>query len=146
MCLIIDKTIHTGKFGCMPKIAKNDILVYKCLDISTFSGRKIITPYKHYPITFDENGIFTYPKVRLQKIANTEITKGIHAYYNKVVADKEPWIGVIEIFYAIIPKGSRYFIGVAGDIVSNNMRIFKTNEVYNKYAETHKVKSLWHSL
>ena len=144
MCLTISFAHHINN---KPKIAYTDILVYKCLDTHTLNGTpQITTPYRDYPITFDENGIFTYPKVRLEKLSHEDIGQGIHAYYydmgaRQLAAKYKRDFGC-KMFYAIIPKGSRYFIGLDFQIVANNMTIFKTKEEYDEYAKTHKTISL----
>ena len=135
MCLCVDTKKH---FNGKPKIADTDILVYKMLTLN--DEGEIVTPYQRYLIIFDENGTFTYSKVRLKKIGNSEITKGIHSFLSEIGA----WLLRYHEFdrsihYAIIPKGSRYFIGVVGDIVSNNLIVFENKEVYKKYKSTHKV-------
>lgn len=144
MCLTISFAHHINN---KPKIANTDILVYKCLDTHTLDGTpQITTPYRDYPITFDENGTFVYSKVRLEKLAPDAIGQGIHAYYYDMpamrLAAKYNRDYGCKVFYAIIPKGSRYFIGLNLQIVANNMTIFKTKKEYDEYAKTHKTISL----
>ena len=38
----------------------------------------------------------------------------------------------LNIHYAIIPKGSKFFIGREGDIASSNLVVFKNKTKYNK--------------
>ena len=106
MCLI--------KIHRFPKLAKEDIVVYKELDIVEKNEYK--TPYQHVlvklnsyiyntlPIWF---GIFNFRKIE---------GEGVHSY-------KYPRKG---LFKAIIPKGSWYYIGIIGNYASNKLYI--TNE------------------
>ena len=160
MCLYVDTNKHLANNSFVPKIAETDILVYKLLCLC--SNEEFITPYQGYPISF-EKGKFVYPKTEIGKI-NCEfftIDEGIHSYFSKsaiehildiryshidsknlIVFENENEIVYNKydsIHYAIIPKGSKYFIGIDGDIVSNNLIVFENEIVYNKYESTHKV-------
>ena len=48
----------------------------------------------------------------------------------------------IYLHYAIIPKGTNYFIGDKGDVVSENLLVFETNKDFENYCENNEVKSL----
>lgn len=97
-----------------PTIARRDITVYKRL----YSTGK--APYRdfyykkgfHYyqegePFSFIRNGSFV--KVR----------EGLHAFVSEKRAS-ESWVGVKTV-KMIIPKGSKYYRGDNGDIVSDNL-------------------------
>ena len=148
MCLTINTKYHeTNEKGyCIPKIAKTDILVFKWL--VTNINNTIESPYRKHPMTFNKKGIFKYEREECVYDFGNDlhlfypihlIYRGIHSYiYTHYYG--------ISYYYAIIPKGSEYFIGVAGDIVSNNLIVFENEEVYNKYAKTHKVTMVWHDM
>lgn len=130
MCLTINDTFH--KKGKSLK-AEQNILVYKVLERGF--DEKYYTPYQGMPINFNPNdGMFFYKNTRLLRgdIAGS-IANGIHSFFNDAKADalankfyKE------SMHYAIIPKGSRFFIGENGDIVSTNLVVFKTKKDYLK--------------
>ena len=44
--------------------------------------------------------------------------------------------------WAVIPKGSKYFIGDLDDIVSNKLIIFRTREDFRKYKREHECSKL----
>lgn len=117
MCLIIDSTKHKKLFGFyLPKIAKEDIPVYKML---YYSDSIIYTPNQWYPIKFYKN------KAILRSILTQrgrKILKGIHAYRKDIVVLEGSYH---KMHKAIIPKGSLYYIGENIDIVSTKLIIFE---------------------
>ena len=104
-----------------PLVAKKDFKVYKIL-------KNKLTPWRgfHY-----EPGIHYYQDKKLKPIK----IKSVFGYYFKIdeglhcFKDKESAIEYISnylnityrIVEMIIPKGSQYFIGKIGDIVTNNL-------------------------
>ena len=127
MCLVVEKRIRK-------KIAETDILVYKCLEKK---NGNYYTPFQNVNIFFD-NG-----KCVMEKIPNIvpkrvngrrEIEKGLHSFYKKTPANTlSAYFPRTEIYYAMIPKGSEYYIGINGEIVSNNLIVFETQKDYQKY-------------
>lgn len=136
MCLtILEKTNK--------RIARTNILVYKCLDYDLVYG--YCTPYQYYPIYFinDEWAEmkvkhFTYSRNR------KDVEEGIHAYYDKSVADdnsRRYFEGCgTKTYYAIIPKGAKYYIGHDNDIVVTELFIFKTKKDYENYVKKYDEK------
>lgn len=131
MCLYIDLTEHKNH---TPNITKKDILVYKVLYKYIQGGYE--TPYQNYFIKF-ENEKFVYPKTDMEGTFCT-IEKGIHTHRYREYGEFHVY-GYYKLFKAIIPKGSEYYIGTCGDVVSNNLIIFETNKAYNEYAKTHEI-------
>ena len=45
-------------------------------------------------------------------------------------------------FFAVIPAGSKFFVGKEddGDIVSNKLIIFESEDAYEEYCENHEVE------
>ena len=149
MCLIIyfnkHKVDENNQY--MPKIAKTDILVYKML--YKYSNYDYETPFQGTGIRFWD-GIFIYPQtdIKIRWREYDTIDAGIHTYSNKkfaksVTDSENSFYGTYryELFKAIIPKGSEYFIGISNDIVSNNLIVFETEKAYNEYAETHEISN-----
>lgn len=118
MCLIIDSTKHKKLFGFyLPKIAWKDIPVYKELHHS--GSGQISTTFRNYSVIFHKN------KAVLKSIFTRHgavIYKGIHAYRKKVIPLWDD-----QIHKAIIPKGSLYYIGLYGEIVSTKLIIFEND-------------------
>ena len=44
--------------------------------------------------------------------------------------------------WAIIPKSSKYYIGVDYDVVSDNLIVFRTREDFRKYKKEHECSKL----
>ena len=145
MCLIISKVYHKkdNNYNVKCLVAKEDILVYKCLDC--LDG-KYYTPFQYMPIMFTK-GKCVYNKVNMPKSKcywNDTIGVGIHAYSTKVKAimvakdfhktakDFHKTNGT-SMHYAVIPKGSNFYIGNNGDIVSNNLIVYRDKRCFDRY-------------
>lgn len=146
MCLTIKTTFHKkGK----PIVAERSILVYKMLE--RYMGKKYNnqyhTPYMGTPINFCDEGdnMYFYKTTRLQKdlslspcSSDKYISKGIHSFSDKKTAIdevnmyNEGSLYRMSMHYAVIPKGSKFFIGSDGDIVSTNLVVFKRKKDYDK--------------
>lgn len=142
MCLYI----HTDS---KKQIAKKDILVYKVLDID--NENHYFTPYRNYPIRFVGKR-FKYeseigePVVDYGMFNKSYIEEGIHTY-------TKPTTHYTCLFkttccYAVIPKGSKYYISCNGEeCVSNCLIIFKDKEeyeLYKKEVKTNFIKKIIH--
>jgi len=132
MCLIIEKGTNKRK-------AKADILVYKCLDENNGS---YFTPFQHFHVFFEDGKCvlkvkhFSFKKIKNETVVET----GIHSYYNKwfahdIVVRFHELHGT-EKHCAIIPKGASYYIGYYGEIVSNELIVFETEQDYKEYVKT----------
>ena len=143
MCLV-KSNIHNKNLD-KPFITKNNIVVYKALDTKKLDGTKCIcTPYRYFPIVFFEGKcVMNEPNMDFY---GTSIRRGIHAftseqrckkvcifYYNETGTKK---------FWAVIPKGSKIFVGNTNDIVSDNLIIFKSREEFRKYKKENKCVNL----
>ena len=143
MCLITSKFIHpnsNGKVKCL--VAQEDILVYKCLDC--IDG-EYCTPYQCMRLSFTK-GKYVYKKVNMVTEAictncgrgmSTGINVGIHAYGTKGAAiayskSFHNWYGT-SMHYAIIPKGSNFYIGQDEDVVSNNLIVYREKRCFDKH-------------
>lgn len=130
MCLIVEKGTNKRK-------AESDILVYKCLD--NYCTNYYTTPYQNVPVYF-KNGkcVMNTPHFSYERNGNRTIIKeGIHSYYRRIKAEYvelsyNHCFGT-KMYYAIIPKGTEYYIGTNEDIVSTELIIFKTQEDYQKH-------------
>lgn len=141
MCLTINTTFHKKE---KPIVAERSILVYKVLEryVGKENTNKYHTPYQGKRINFNPNdGMYFYKNTRIKKeLFGSEklITNGIHSFTDKQLAVNE-----VEMYsnksmyrqsmhYAIIPKGSNFYIGTDGDIVSTNLVVFKCKKDYDK--------------
>lgn len=130
--------------------AKTDLKVYKCLDYNR-AVKKYATPFQFMRVEFDEEGKFKFEmdeaifkSFKSEFQHRTFVDKGMHAYRVKNSAD----ITAMKFYehdgtathYAVIPKGSYYYVGVNNDIVANQMIIFKSKKDFDKYAEENEVK------
>ena len=136
MCLYIKKNTDAN-------IAEKDILVFKCLD---YRCGEYATSFRYYPIRFD-SGNKTELSAEIQKgdkqYVDGEyfdtILAGIHAYrnlgYATLIAYSYNMLFNTNVHYAIIPKGTKYYIGEHEDIVAERMIIFKNKKDYFKNLE-----------
>ena len=138
MCLIISKVYHKKDKSNMIKcfVAKEDILVYKCLDC--LDG-KYYTPFQYMPIMFTK-GKCVYNKVNMPKSKcywNDTIGVGIHAYSAKVkaimVAKDFHKTNGTSMHYAVIPKGSNFYVGQSDDIASNNLIVYREKRCFDRH-------------
>ena len=147
MCLFINVNFHKKKGKIVSLVAKQSILVYKVLESD---GKHYETPYECMPINFDdEYGMFFYKTTKFRvesalfglgvgSCIGYEVTRGIHSY--TTLDDAKDCVENLNkcfhsnasLHYAIIPKGSRFYIGKYGDIASSNLVVFKNKTKYSK--------------
>ena len=141
MCLITSNDYHKKDNNRNVKcfVAKEDILVYKCLDCT---NGEYSTPFQYMPIVFTK-GKYVYNKVKMsQKIGcrireNALVSKGIHAYSTrgKAIKTSKSFYGDkgTSMHYAVIPKGSNFYIGNNDDIVSNNLIVYREKRCFDRH-------------
>lgn len=114
-------------------VAQEDILVYKCLDCT---NGEYCTPFQYMLIIFTK-GKYAYNKVNIPKSKcywNDTIGVGIHAYRTRgkaIKAAKEYYY--TNMHYAVIPKGSNFYIGNNDDIVSNNLIVYREKRCFDRH-------------
>lgn len=141
MCLIVSKFYHkkdkNHSIKCL--VAQEDILVYKCLDCG---DGEYWTPYQYMDITFTK-GKYVYNEVNMDKSVycgggeTTSVNFGIHSYGTKNAAlatcrEFHRSDGT-SMHYAVIPKGSNFYIGIDEDVVSNNLIVYREKRTFDKY-------------
>ena len=137
MCLKVDRTKHWFPYMAGPKKAKRNLLVWKALrdrPRTSFEEEWIkhfpASPYHQEPYTF---GVIKTSKLTLEYLRGYEVNEGLHTLDNKFSLE---WAPEFSRFPAIIPKGSKYFLGAEEDVVSDSLVVFKTMEdleaVYGK--------------
>jgi len=117
MCLIISIKHHKKINGSYkPKTAKKDLYCLKAvMDYDPESGRCL----SYFKMRFQWKGILM--KSSLSNPCMSSIDIGLHAYrlheptYNWIDDHRDT------IMLAKIPKGSKYYVGFAGEIVSDTM-------------------------
>ena len=150
MCLSVNLGFHKVKDNKpIALVAKQSILVYKVLRIE---GKHYYTPFIAKGINFDdEYGMFFYKTTRfsfdkeyLSKHNYKHlVVKGAHSYVNLARANYDKIFFEIlsgsttttHIHYAIIPKGSKFYIGNDSDIASSNLVVFENETKYNENKE-----------
>ena len=145
MCLSVNLNYHKVQDNQpIALVAKQSLLVYKVL--SSTDGVHYNTPFQYKSINFDDkNGMFFYETTKFSIFEDLDydynVTCGIHSFIDIDVANcvkkffKKRSIIRISICYAIIPKGSKFYIGVDGDVVSNDLVVFESKTKYNKNKE-----------
>ena len=145
MCLSVNLGFHKVKSNKpVALVAKQSILVYKVLEVE---GKHYYTPFMSKDINFDdEYGMFFYKTTKFS-IDRTyyyvqyhyDVLRGIHSYIDfdkaKHTNDFLQSLGVSNIHYAIIPKGSKFYIGSNCDIASSNLVVFENEAKYNENKE-----------
>ena len=138
MCLF--KSIIHNKDYSKPFIAEKDIVVYKALEhCNIFELKYFYTPFMNYPIVFVDGKCIIFSVLKTN--SSHYVGEGVHAFLNeKMIKINElfPLTKKIVKHWAIIPKGSKYYIGTNEDIVSNELIVFKTREDFRKYRKEHK--------
>ena len=147
MCLSVNLNFHKVKNDKpIALVAKQSILVYKMLEIKNKHYR---TPYMSKAVNFDdEYGMFFYKTTRFDRayLPNHNckylVARGIHSYFDFDIANcaKDYHTNfdlniTTNIHYAIIPKGSKFYIGSNYDIASSNLVVFENEAKYNENKE-----------
>lgn len=142
MCLITSNFYHkkdkNNNVKCL--VAQEDILVYKCLDC--VAAGLYFTPFQNMPIKF-KKGKYVYDESYMAESAccgeatSTTIYLGIHAYGTKAaaIATSEQFhrSSGTSMYYALIPKGSNFYIGLDEDIVSNNLIVYREKRCFDRH-------------
>ncbi len=136
MCLTLKRnyTTYRGakRASERPKIAKKDIVVYKILKnrrvglsgrpawATVYQNFKFSKGYHYYQEVYKSEGEFGISFKQDSLGVRVRIDEGLHAWTTKSTASRNCF-GDVKIFEMIIPKGSKYYLGRNGDIVSNNL-------------------------
>ena len=109
-----------------PKVAEKDIVVYKVLDHNMGSpyygllyplNEKRTSILKRYDWKWEEKGYKIY-----------DVEEGLHAFTKRLAAYVKQYylnqpdrnnLATYSVYKAIIPKGSKYYIGLDNDIASD---------------------------
>ena len=164
MCLYINTYFHENNvFGSLhteqmeynganfnqvpkPFVAKTDIHVYKVLEKHHSEyGNTYKTPYMEAPVAFVK-----YDKgMSISKMLSFGFTfefdnffhrysvkKGIHSYLEQTSLNllKTTWSHK----HAIIPKGTKFYIGTHRDVVSEKLIVFEYQNQYKEYLKENK--------
>ena len=142
MCLSVNLGFHKVKNDKpIALVAKQSILVYKVLEIE---GKHYYTPFISKAINFDdEYGMFFYKTTKFSIDRDDQhhydVLRGIHSCIDfdkaNCISGYFKIFGVSNIHYAIIPKGSKFYIGSDCDIVSSNLVVFENEAKYNENKE-----------
>ena len=120
MCLFTDQN--------QPKIAKEDILVFKLLN-------KNKTPYRHKRVFFLFGRAHMQSQLKIECFDQFEnrVFIGLHSFNDVTKAEVESSFIGSKIYNAVIPKGSMYVMSTDNDeIASNKLIIFKRYKDYLK--------------
>lgn len=145
MCLRVNKEIHSEYIKVKhyyngltkipkPLVAKTNIVAIKKLSLDKDDNYH--TPFMCKNVTFN-NGIVTLESdvkegFRVEKSAwydTYDVANGIHSFIER---DRCMWSRE-KLFVSIIPKGSKYYLGEDGDLVSEKLIVFETQEDFDKF-------------
>jgi hypothetical protein len=124
MCLHIKGDYKRKNGFCIPRTAKNDMIVYKRLGKN--ADRKYETPFRGTIVNIGSKGTRMKAEFTFGFLNPNAVHQGIHAYYNKKTAirkSEQDYNGVV--VECIIPKGAKYFKGRNQDIVATEMKLGK---------------------
>ena len=136
-----DIELHGNTRYYRPIIAEEDLKVYKILKKPMFGITK--TPIMKKVLWFRRGMIQQKSKLGLGYFPLCRyVNEGIHSFVSSTpkITHGE------ETFIAVIPKGSKLYIGRNGDAVSTELIVFRNDSVYNEYCKTHNVKDIWNYL
>ena len=132
------------------QIAEKPILVFKILEnihygFNAKNPKNVKeTPFRQFRLKFIRGEATLESAIKVEYSDPTDpfslqvINKAIHSYELLDVAEKnrhdmDPFgFWGTSVHYAIIPKGSTYYIGAECDVASNKLIIFKTKEDFEK--------------
>ena len=126
MCLIKLKSQPLG-----PKIAKEDITVFKVLKEYNYIVPEYTSPYRDHTYEMGKTYKSYLDNPRTGYRSRTLISKGIHSFRSKAAANKlikelpstlTSWLNLV-IVQCVIPKGSKYHLGYNLEIVSDKLKI-----------------------
>ena len=135
--------------------AKTDLLVFKCLDCYK-DKRTYCTPFQYLPIKFDKDRKCVIKSgdnaLTIEKEWNDNvhglidvINIGVHAYTTKEASERtarqSPYCGT-KTFYAVIPKGCPYYIGLDFEVVTTELIVFRSKKRFDEYTKEHEIKEL----
>ena len=124
MCLIPESEI---------KVAEENIRVYKKVNISVDSWIPSITGIGIYKFNEVIKAVDNLKPVKSSLSSLEVIITGFHAFSDKIELPGYP-----EKPNAIIPRGSEYCLGRNGDIVANQIIVFRDNKELEDYVSTSK--------
>ena len=134
MCLTINSLLHPYY---KPLVAEKNIVVYKVLCHYVGALPSVWrTPYKHYEIDFGVRGSvgrYEYPHTELNVFHGLgcfTVNEGIHAFCLPLNPLEK---GTYFDFKGIIPKGTKFYIGINDDIVAEDMIIFQNQQEFAEY-------------
>lgn len=145
MCLYINRNFHTSCDNTDYIIAKDNLVVYK--DLVCSDNGNYYTPFFGMEVNFNEDGVATLESDLKKKgifpflftkysSGDIVITKGIHSNTYCILNE------CYHIHYAIIPRGTRFYIGNANDVVSETLLVFENSASFFKYAKDKEVVRL----
>lgn len=125
MCLAGRKNWFQRNLGfkLKPKKAKEDIVVYKLLAVTSLG--RLVPPYRDYMEyrlgELYKSELDVYPNISSRFF---HVEKGLHSFTDL----KEPLRRVrdctwqkMAVYTAVIPKGSKYYVGTCDEIVSDQL-------------------------
>ena len=131
MCLNINSKYHPHRKAL---VAQEDILVYKALFWCNKHFFK--SPYRgthwHINKSVSMKSKFSF--------SGDSVGRGIHAYINLSNADR--YLYDPRLHYAIIPKGTMFYIGKCYDVVSHKLVVFETIKDYSDYKASKNYKTI----
>lgn len=155
MCLTING-LHYNAFEdkYIPMTAEFDLEVSKALTgvkhYKYVNGCQIEfeiyeTPFQFVQVKFKNGQLLQKASgngAHLGKRKSWEVNQGIHSVTCRTRYEFSN-NHFIKWHYAVIPKGTNFFIGDFDDVVSERLLVFETKEYYEEYCKNNNVKKDW---
>lgn len=143
MCLDANLKVHGKGKNFAPKVAKVPLLVWKSLEGVDCDSRYGYSPYQSHKWFF---GQLVTAELEYKALARvTSVSKGLHAHVfseeqrlnpnmvkRYVARGHKMWPLYGTLFPAVIPAGTKFVIGLDGDIVAEAMTVYNCIGAMNK--------------
>lgn len=138
MCLKIN-SVHLDYLDFKYKsfTARTDLEVIKVLNEYSYG---FYTPYMNKQISFKDGKYLMKAGgngAHLITRKSHSVNQGVHSYYDYNKSGDKGYFALYNCkkHKSVIPKGTNYFVGEDGDVVSEKLLVFKTDEDFFKYCE-----------
>ena len=128
-------------------VAKNDFVIFK--ELLNTNNEHTWTPYQFMGVTFFDGEAVLGSDLR--RVGNT-VTCGIHAFRTikktsgfRLSKRNNRWSRLDNLHIAVIPKGTKYYVGANNDIVAEFMIVFNYLEDFIESKYYDKVRGTWYT-
>lgn len=137
----------TAEFDLEVSKALTEVKHYKYVNGYPTEFEVYQTPFQFVQVKFKDGQLLQKASgngAHLGKRKSWEVNQGIHSVtcrtrYEFLKSHRT----VTKWHYAVIPKGTNFFIGDSDDVVSEKLLVFETAKDYEDYCKNNEVKTEW---